>query len=162
MRYTIDVSGTSREYILAVPSNYNPNTPYRLIFAWHPWGGSAQQVAGSGNSGYYGLKGSSNNQAILVSPEGTDFGGNGLGWGNSNGQDIAFLRAMLVPFYESGALYGETAEDAFEVNVGQQVNTPETIAAGELHAVLEVRMSPFAEKVVIEIVKVDPTVAIAA
>ena len=60
----------SREYILSVPSNYNPNTPYRLIFGWHPWGGSAMQVAGTGNSGYYGLKGTSNNQAILVSPEG--------------------------------------------------------------------------------------------
>ena len=98
MRYTIDVSGMSREYILSVPSNYNPNTPYRLIFGWHPWGGSAMQVAGTGNSGYYGLKGASNNQAILVSPEGLDFGGNGLGWGNTNGQDIAFLRAMLERF----------------------------------------------------------------
>jgi polyhydroxybutyrate depolymerase len=98
MRYSIDVSGMTREYILSVPSNYNPNTAYRLIFAWHPWGGSAQQVAGNGNSGYYGLKGTSNNQAILVSPEGLDFGGMGLGWGNTNGQDIAFLRAMLDRF----------------------------------------------------------------
>ncbi|HEY7370719.1 MAG TPA: Ricin and poly(3-hydroxybutyrate) depolymerase fusion [Polyangia bacterium] len=98
MRTSIDVSGMTREYILSVPSNYNPNTPYRLIFAWHPWGGSAQQVAGTGNSGYYGLKGSSNNQAILVAPEGLDFGGNGLGWGNTNGQDIAFLQAMLALF----------------------------------------------------------------
>jgi poly(3-hydroxybutyrate) depolymerase len=97
-RYTIPVGSMTREYILSVPSNYNPNTPYRLIFGWHPWGGSAQQVAGTGNSGYYGLKGASNNQAILVSPEGLDFGGNGLGWGNSNGQDIAFLRAMLERF----------------------------------------------------------------
>ena len=98
MRYSIDVGGMTREYILSVPSNYNPNTPYRLIFGWHPWGGSAMQVAGTGNSGYYGLKGASNNQAILVSPEGLDFGGNGLGWGNTNGQDIAFLRAMLDRF----------------------------------------------------------------
>jgi polyhydroxybutyrate depolymerase len=98
MRYSIDVSGMSREYILSVPSNYNPSTPYRLIFAWHPWGGSAQQVAGTGNSGYYGLKGTSNNQAILVSPEGLDFNGQGLGWGNTNGRDIAFLKAMLDRF----------------------------------------------------------------
>lgn len=72
------------------------------------------------------------------------------------------LRGMLVPFYEAGALYGETAEDAFQVNVGPAVNTPESIAAGELHAVLMVRMSPFAEYVVIEIVKVATTQAIAA
>jgi hypothetical protein len=72
------------------------------------------------------------------------------------------LRGMLVPFYEAGALYGETAEDAFQVNVGSAVNTPTTIANGELHAVLMVRMSPFAEYVVIEIVKVSTTQAIAA
>jgi poly(3-hydroxybutyrate) depolymerase len=98
MRYSIDVSGMTREYILSVPSNYDANHPYLLIFAWHPWGGSAMQVAGTGNSGYYGLKGTSMNQAILVSPEGLDFNGQGLGWGNTNGQDIAFLNAMLAQF----------------------------------------------------------------
>jgi len=72
------------------------------------------------------------------------------------------LRAMLVPMYEAGALYGETADDAFDVNVGSAVNTPESIAAGELHAVLMVRMSPFSEWVVIEIVKVATTQALAA
>lgn len=72
------------------------------------------------------------------------------------------LSGMLVPFYEAGALYGTTAAEAFSVNVGAQVNTPETIANGELHAVIEVRMSPFAELVVIEIVKVATTQALAA
>jgi hypothetical protein len=72
------------------------------------------------------------------------------------------LRGMLVPYYESGALYGATAEEAFQVNVGPAVNTPETIAMGELHAMIMVRMSPFAEYVVIEIVKVATTQAIAA
>jgi len=71
------------------------------------------------------------------------------------------LAAMLVPFYEAGALYGATADQAFRVNVGTQVNTPDTIANGELHAVLEVCMSPFAELVVIEIVKVSTTEAAA-
>ena len=98
MRYSIDVSGMTREYILSVPSNYDPTHPYILIFAWHPWGGSAMQVAGTGNSGYYGLKGSSSNQAILVAPEGLDFNGMGLGWGNTNGEDIAFLHSMLDLF----------------------------------------------------------------
>lgn len=72
------------------------------------------------------------------------------------------LSAMLVPFYEGGALYGDTPDDAFSVNVGEQVNSDETLAAGELHAVLAVRMSPFSELVVIEIVKVATTEAIAA
>jgi len=99
MRYTIDVGGTSREYILSVPSTYDQNHPYKLIFAWHPLGGSASQTAGTGNSGYYGLKGSSNNEAILVSPEGLPFnGGTSLGWGNTGGADINFLKAMLDKF----------------------------------------------------------------
>jgi len=72
------------------------------------------------------------------------------------------LRAMLVPMYEAGALYGATPDEAFDVNVGSAVNTPATIANGELHAVIQVRMSPFAEWVVIEIVKVATTEAIAA
>jgi polyhydroxybutyrate depolymerase len=97
-RYTIDVGGTMREYILAVPTNYEQNRPYRLIFAWHPLGGTAQGTAGSGNSGYYGLRSASGGAAILVSPEGLPFQGSSLGWGNSGGGDIAFLRAMLDRF----------------------------------------------------------------
>jgi polyhydroxybutyrate depolymerase len=100
-RASIDVDGLSREYILALPSDYDPSKPYRLIFTWHPWGGSAQQVAGNGANGYYGLLGASDGEAILVSPEGLDFGGNGKGWGNEDGQDIAFLEAMLARFDES-------------------------------------------------------------
>jgi len=84
------------------------------------------------------------------------------GRGRTIAQFGSELRAMLVPFYEIDALYGETADDAFQVDVGNQVNTPETIANGELHAVIKVRMSPFSEWVVIEIVKVTAPEAIAA
>ena len=94
-RASIDVSGKMREYILALPSGYDQSKPYRLIFGWHPWGGSAQQVA---SGGYYGLQSQAKDSAIFVSAEGLDFGGNGLGWGNENGQDIAFLNAMLERF----------------------------------------------------------------
>jgi phage tail sheath protein FI len=65
------------------------------------------------------------------------------------------LSAMLVEFYNDGSLYGATAEEAFFVDVGPSVNTPTTIANGELHAVLNVRMSPDTEWVKIEIVKVS-------
>lgn len=86
-RYSIDVNGTTREYILDVPVDYSPQKPYRLIFAWHPLGGSAQQVA---NGGYYGLKSQAKGSAIFVSAEGLE-----QGWANTGGRDIAFLRAML-------------------------------------------------------------------
>jgi hypothetical protein len=72
------------------------------------------------------------------------------------------LAAMLIPFWEKDALFGATAGEAFQVDVGDQVNTEETMAAGELHAVMKVKMSPFDELVVIEIVKVAVTEAIAA
>jgi len=94
-RASIDVSGKTREYILALPSNYDQNKPYRLIFGWHPWGGSAQQIA---SMGYFGLSSVINGQAILVAPEGQDYQNNGLGWGNANGEDVAFAHAMMDLF----------------------------------------------------------------
>ena len=71
------------------------------------------------------------------------------------------LSAMLKNFYDEGALYGETAADAYVVNTGPAVNTPDTIADGRLRAVLSVRMSPHAELVQIEIVKYATTVVLA-
>ena len=67
---------------------------------------------------------------------------------------------MLHRFYLLGALYGVDADDAFRVETGAAVNTPETLSNGELHAVLAVRMSPAAERVFIEISKSPITVAL--
>jgi hypothetical protein len=72
------------------------------------------------------------------------------------------LRAMLAGYYQAGALYGDTAEEAFQVKVAPPINTDATIANGELHAQLQVRMSPFAEYVLIQIVKVAITQALVA
>jgi len=94
-RASIDVNGKTREYILALPTNYDQNHPYKLIFGWHPWTGSAQMVA---SGGYFGLQSKSNNQAIFVAGEGQDYQDAGLGWGNSNGVDIDFYHAMLDRF----------------------------------------------------------------
>lgn len=92
---SIDVNGTMRDYILLVPDNYDPSHPYKLVFGFHPWGGSAQQTA---SMGYFGIEDVSDGQAVLVAPEGLDFQGNGLGWGNENGQDVDFYHAMLELF----------------------------------------------------------------
>lgn len=94
-RASIDVGGETREYILQLPEGYDPEQPYRLIFGWHPWGGSAQQIE---SRGYFGLDAASDGQAILVAPEGRDFRGNGLGWGNEDGSDLAFADAMIDRF----------------------------------------------------------------
>lgn len=64
----------------------------------------------------------------------------------------ADLKAMLVPYYNDGSLFGDTPADAFSVDTGPSVNTPTTIAALQLNAVISLALSPDAEQVPIEIV----------
>lgn len=74
----------------------------------------------------------------------------------------ALIGEACMPFYLAGSLYGTTPDEAFFVDVGETVNTPTTIANNELHAVIQLRMSPFGEEIDIEIVKVLVTETIAA
>jgi phage tail sheath protein FI len=71
------------------------------------------------------------------------------------------IKAELLPIWSSGQLYGANPSDSFDINVGDQVNTPTTIQNGEIHAVVSVRMSPFAELVQLELVKRSITEAVA-
>lgn len=64
------------------------------------------------------------------------------------------LRGVCLRHFNSGALYGDTPADAFTVDTGEQVNTIDSIARGEVHAVVRLKCSPAAEWVVIQIVKV--------
>lgn len=64
------------------------------------------------------------------------------------------LRGICLRYFTAGALYGETPEEAFSVDTGDQVNTTDTIKRGEVHAVIRLRVSPAAEWVVIAVVKV--------
>lgn len=59
----------------------------------------------------------------------------------------AELQSMIKRHWENGALYGETAQEAGVVNVGEPINTLATEQAGELRAELIVRISPVAEAV---------------
>jgi polyhydroxybutyrate depolymerase len=95
-RFTIDVNGTEREYVLDVPSSYDANRPYRLIFALH-WVSVTANAVVTGEPGeygglgpYYGLKALADDSAIFVAPEGID-----NGWLNEDDIDIDFVRAML-------------------------------------------------------------------
>lgn len=92
---TIDVDGATREYILKLPDNYDPNKSYKLIFCIHAWGGNYEQIA---QGGYYGLEKLSNGSAIFVSPQGLEDNGNPRGWANPNGRDIKFIKAMVDYF----------------------------------------------------------------
>jgi poly(3-hydroxybutyrate) depolymerase len=92
--HTIQSSGKSRSFILRIPANYNNSNPYRLIFAFHWRGGTANEIDSGGTSGrawsYYGQLEQSNNTAILVAPQGL-----GNGWANSGGEDVTFVDDMI-------------------------------------------------------------------
>jgi len=91
---SIDVDGTSRDYTLKLPDDYDSSHPYTLVFGWHWRGGSMNDVAGNGfQGGYYGLEELADGSAIFVAPDGIDDG-----WANTGGRDIAFLDAMLERF----------------------------------------------------------------
>jgi poly(3-hydroxybutyrate) depolymerase len=97
--FMIDVSGTAREYIVKIPADYDASKPYKLVFAWHGLMGTAMQVAqGFGGSGFYGLESRAMGSAIFVAGQGLDTMtsvGNGAGWANTGGQDVAFTKAMV-------------------------------------------------------------------
>ncbi len=79
--------------------------------------------------------------------------GRGLLFGRIAGE----LTAVCQGFYDEGSLYGATPGEAYKVNLGSDVNTSATIAAGEIHAEISVRTSPMAEWNVLELVKVPIT-----
>jgi len=66
------------------------------------------------------------------------------------------IEGILKALYDRDALYGNETGDAYRVDV-DSVNTPATMAALELHALVAFRVSPFAEYVVIDIVNTPIT-----
>jgi hypothetical protein len=84
-----------RGFAMRLPDNYDNNKPYWLVFGFHWNGGNSKEVDTGGSNGYnmahFGLQKLSNNGAIFVAPDGR----NG-GWGNSNGEDLDFVDAMVT------------------------------------------------------------------
>jgi poly(3-hydroxybutyrate) depolymerase len=67
---TINSEGQNREYVIDIPSNYDPNTPYRFFYVSHWANGNAQAMA---SNNYYGIKTEANadgEPAIFVAPSG--------------------------------------------------------------------------------------------
>jgi poly(3-hydroxybutyrate) depolymerase len=104
---SIDVSGVIRRYILRVPTDYNNNTPYRLIVAFHALDGNDKQMD---DLGYYDLLSRSQNTTIFVAPNGqknglpcsgTASGESGCGWPNTSGSDMALTDAVVAQIEEN-------------------------------------------------------------
>ncbi len=72
------------------------------------------------------------------------------------------LDAICLQLYNKDGLFGETPADAFATEVGVAVNTINSIAQGELHAVVEARFSLHAKLVIIELVSVPLTGIVSA
>jgi poly(3-hydroxybutyrate) depolymerase len=92
-RFTIDVSGTSREYILTLPASYDASHPYRLILAFHGRQYDAQSVADGGPPGsgpYYGIQSEAKDTAIFVAAQATS-----ASWSSS---DVPYVKAMVTHF----------------------------------------------------------------
>jgi len=83
--------------------------------------------------------------------------GKGVALGIFNGD----LRAPAMALHTVGALFGDTPQDAFFVDTGAAINPPAKLAAGEMHGQVALRVSPIAERVLIDVVKVPITQSIA-
>lgn len=75
--------------------------------------------------------------------------------GETIGNFHSALAGVLLNHYNKGELFGDTADLAFSVDTGPSVNTLDRIANNELHAVCAMKMSPMAEWIQTEIVKVQ-------
>jgi len=92
-RFTIDVDGTEREYILKLPESYDPSHPYPLIFGWHGRMYDAEWVANGEaplTGPYFGIESEAAGRAIFIAPQALD-----TGWSDQDGRDLAFALAMV-------------------------------------------------------------------
>jgi hypothetical protein len=75
------------------------------------------------------------------------------GRGQIFGAFAGALAGVCANYWVRKSLYGVTASDAYSVNTGPQINTPATIAAGQINASVNLKMSPFGEFVTINVTK---------
>ena len=97
---TIDVDGTTREYILRLPAGYDGTTPNRIIIAFHGAAGSAVQVDNGDpprsdldpTGPYFGIRDEADSQTIFVAGQAAG------SWSSSDARDLDYVRAMLDRF----------------------------------------------------------------
>ena len=75
------------------------------------------------------------------------------GRGQIFGAFAGALAGVCANYWVRKSLYGVSASDAYSINTGPQVNSPATIAAGQINASVNLKMSPFGEFVTINVTK---------
>ncbi len=89
---TTDGKGKSRTYLVQVPSGYDRNNDYQLIFVFHGAGGNSSQAYS------WGLQNAPNasENAIFVYPQGIPYQNYGVGWDDTKaGYDLPFFDNMV-------------------------------------------------------------------
>jgi poly(3-hydroxybutyrate) depolymerase len=134
--YKITSASLSREYIINIPSNYDKNNPYRLIFGMHCMGSSDQGVVSGKYYGLQTLAASANIPCIFVAPQGyTD----NSPWRIGDNKDHIFFDDMLKLFKENlcidttrvfccGFSYGAMVSYSLSTNHQKQLRAVATYA----------------------------------
>jgi|SRR5665213_14964 len=92
---TMVSAGLTRQYIIDIPTNYDKNKPYRLIFAMHYLGGSMNTMVKEKFYGFKTYAQRDNVPVIFVAPEGyTDRSP----WRGGDDKDHVFFGDMLALF----------------------------------------------------------------
>ena len=105
---SVTVNGKQRDFYVRRPPGYDSTHPHKLIFTFHALGGTAEELI-EGRGGYlpwYGLperdvaeSAGGNETAIYVAAQGLknpdEFDGQLTGWANVDGEDLAFVDAIL-------------------------------------------------------------------
>jgi poly(3-hydroxybutyrate) depolymerase len=87
----IEADGQSRTYVLSVPSDYQGEQPYPLVFAWHGLGGS-----GTLARSYFRLEQQAKGGGIFVYPDGMLNDDGNAQWDlRPDGMDVALFDALL-------------------------------------------------------------------
>jgi polyhydroxybutyrate depolymerase len=93
---SLPVSGAQRDFIVALPDNYDPNVAYPIHFVFHAWRADMDGAHGQHPENGW------NEPIIAVAPRGQAVQGGGYGWEwwETSGADYAFFDAMLADIGE--------------------------------------------------------------
>jgi poly(3-hydroxybutyrate) depolymerase len=145
---TINTGGKNREYIVRLPDDYDPNTPYKLWFGLHCSGGRDTGVAkgstiargGSANTNYeyYGIWKFANptggkGTTIFCAPQGI-----GNQWGQG-AADVQFIRALIQKFeselcIDESRIFSEGFSMGGSMSYALACAMPDTIRAICMHS----------------------------
>lgn len=88
---TVQVEGVAREFIVQLPPNYDPGTPYPLHIVFHAWTGNMDNAHGQRVENRW------DEPVIAIAPQGQPVQGSGYGWEwwETDSIDYALVDALV-------------------------------------------------------------------